>query len=1152
MTINTDITMHSQRVPYIPAGCVGISQQDCHISEEDWLSEENRTWRSFMRYHDTLNNGGHAIPSDTPYINPNLQESLFQSSKLSPLGKLFQARWCKLEFCVSTLGQQLGIVRVYLLPDDVLRRSVDRSDSSLEKARLFVLRSLDYSPCAWKAIKEPDHSGRPVLEDPSSIDNEKDVSLLELFNTIPSPCPDLNAVDEPYTQDAMYNLMESQVPGLKTTLYSHQRRSAALMLQKETQPGQILDPRLLHLRDTNGSHWYMDPVTGVVLLEPRYYDGVSGGILAEQMGAGKTAICLALMLATKHLPTSPPDFYKAGEPPVRRRIASLADMAASCATRHAVPWKSHFEAWKEQHGYEFSHCNDALSRNRGYYFLPAPEPRRGGRSNRSPCHVPPKKIYLSSASVVIVPNNLVAQWKQEINKHTEGLKVLILGKNDETPSLEDILTYDVLLFSQTRFEMIHKQFAGVEGSVFASIHFKRCIVDEGHKLGNSKMSNRSNLLIGLDSMHFSSRWIVTGTPSHGLYGVENPQAAATHPHTPSTQSPTPDNKTNQTKKSSTDEKSDLERIGSIAALYLKARPWANTVIESGDTLADWTTYLMLPKHSSKSQGRWNCLESTLNSLIIRHRISEIGALLPSVNEKIIVLDGSYQDQLSLNLFSMMIVFNSVQSQREDMDYFFHQKQRKALLQIVQNLKQASFFGGSFFTVDEIAKSVETAEKFLVERKVPISSEDESLLQEAIQFGNLAMSNKLRNLTNQFHEMAVSVTGFPGNAGESWSLDGASAENGICTSTSMLLSLQKLIYNAAGSEEKLNSLLNGELISEGALERIKLLNAAAPEKDSKSKDKSSETLAGNTKLGDDSPKKARSHGVNGIEPRTLAAESFVGPLEQTKITATVSAKLSYLIDNLVKYQEEEKIIVFYENENVAWYLASMLDVLQIQHLIYAKSLKAERRAQYVNTFNHNDKFRVLLMDISQAAFGLDMREASRIYFINPVLNPQVEAQAIGRARRISQKKPVWVETLVLKNSLDEVILERKGQMTQADHRHVKSILDVRPIFNWIKNTKISPMGSSSDSYTSQMATLHTAQAVFGRGFGVTSHPDEDIILDENRTPDKRLPVQRLPVLQKKRPYEVGPGSEGMKTDENAAVSKREVISQPARRVRFAAD
>ncbi|KAL7945975.1 P-loop containing nucleoside triphosphate hydrolase protein [Trichoderma barbatum] len=1139
--------MPSQRVPYIPVGCIGISQHESNVNNENWLSIENRTWRSFLRHNDALNNGGHVIESDTPYIDPSLQESLLKSSKISPLSRLFYARWCKLEFCVTALGDQQGIVRVYLLPDDILRRSVDRSDPSLQKVRLLVLRSLDYSPDAWEAIKKPDQSGLPVLEDPSSIDNAKDITLLQLFNTIPSPSPDLNIIAEPYTQDAMYNLMESKVPGLKTGLYSHQRRSAALMLQKEAQPGQILDPRLLHLRDTRGSHWYMDPVTGAVLLGERYYDGVSGGILAEQMGSGKTAICLALMLATKHLPTSPPDFYKAGEPPIRRRIASLADMAASCATRHAVPWKSHFEAWKDQHGYEFSHCNDALARNRGYYFLPAPEPRRGGRY-KNPCHVPPKKIYLSSASVVVVPNNLVAQWKQEIDKHTEGLKVLALGKKDETPSLENILACDILLFSQSRFEMIHKQFAGIDGSVLSSIHFKRCIVDEGHKLGNSRMSNKSNLLIGLDSMHFSSRWIVTGTPSHGLYGVEKSKAAATLSHSPNGHSlPKPNNTTKETNKSSTDEKNDLERIGAIAALYLKARPWANTVVEGGDTVADWTTYLMLPKHSPRSQGRWNCLESTLNSLIIRHRISEIGTLLPSVNEKIVVLDGSYQDQLSLNLFSMMIVFNSVQSQREDMDYFFHQKQRKALLQIVQNLKQASFFGGSFFTAEEIAKSVETAEKFLEERKFPVSPEDESLLQEAIQFGNLAMRNKLRNLTNQFHEMAVSVTGFPGNAGESWSLDGATAENGICTSTSMLLSLQKLIYNAAASEEKLNSLLNGELISEGTVERSKLLNAAAPEKDSKSKEKPSGTLAGNTKLGEDSPKKVRSHGVNGIEPRTLPAENVAGPLEQTRITATVSAKLSYLIDSLVKYQEEEKIIVFYENENVAWYLASMLDVLQIQHLIYAKSLKAERRAQYVNTFNYNEKFRVLLMDISQAAFGLDMREASRIYFINPVLNPQVEAQAIGRARRISQKKPVWVETLVLKNSLDEVILERKGQMTQAEHRHVKSILDVRPIFNWIKNTKVIPMNSSNDNYISQMATLQTAQAVFGRGFGVTMHPDDDIILDENRSPNKKLPV-----LQKKRTYEAGPGSKGMVTDESAAISQNEVMSQPARRVRFAVE
>lgn len=1133
--------MHSE-VPYIPVGCIGISQDESQISRHDWLTLDHRGWQRLGRHGSTISNSDCEAKPGELCLDPRIQTSLLTAPKLLSLARLFHAQWCQLEFCVSTLDEELGIIRVYLLPDDVQRRSIDRTCTKLPKDRVKVLRCLDYSPCAWKAVKLPEETGRPVLECPNTDENDKEISLLQLFNTIPSPCPDLDSINEPYTLDTMYNLMESKVPGLKTELYLYQRRSAALMVQKEVQPGQTLDPRLLHLRDTHGSSWYMDHVTGAVLLDPRYYDAVSGGILAEQMGSGKTIICLALILATMHLPTHPPDFYKEGQPPVRQRIASLADMAASCATRHAVPWRSYFEVWKARHGYEFTHCNDILSRNPGHYFLPTREPLRSGRRSAGVTTPPPEKVYLSPASVVIVPDNLLAQWKQEIKKHTEGLKAIVLRRGDKLPSHDELLTCDMVLFSQSRFESVVKQDGGVSRSVLSSLHFKRCIVDEGHRLGNSRIRKKSNLLIGLESMHFSSRWIVTGTPSHGLYGVESSDVSTAPSHT------------NHSNSSTQMERQDLERIGAIAALYLKARPWANIEIENGDTVADWTEYLMLPKHHPRGQGRWENVESTLNSLIIRHRMSEIDTLLPFVNEKVVVLEGSFQDQLSLNLFSMMIVFNSVQSQRTDMDYFFHQKQRKALLQIVHNLKQASFFGGSFFTAEEIAKSVETAEKFLAERKFPISPEDESLLQQAIQFGNLAMHNRLRNLTNQFHEMAVSITGFPGNAGASWSLDGAAMDGSICTSTSMLLSLQSLVYKAAGSEEKFNSLLNGELISEGALERSKLLDAAAPEKSSKSKEKSSGTLAGNTKLGDDSPKKVRSHGINGTEPKTLAVEPSAGHLEQTKITATVSAKLSYLVDCLGKYQEDEKIIVFYENENVAWYLASMLDVLQIQHLIYAKSLSTERRAQYVNTFNHNEKFRVLLMDISQAAFGLDMREASRIYFINPVLNPQVEAQAIGRVRRISQKKPVSVETLVLKNSLDEVILERKKQMTHEEHRRAKSILDVRPIYNWIKNARVTPMNSSEDDYTLQMATLQTTQPVFGRGFGVATHPDDGIILDEKRAPNNEPSGHQKPLMVSKvlkRSYDNGPGRGGLtRDDECDATSQLEPTSQPTRRVRFA--
>ncbi|KAI5466346.1 P-loop containing nucleoside triphosphate hydrolase protein [Mariannaea sp. PMI_226] len=1141
--------MHSSAAKYIPVGSVLLRKDEFNPPIQFWEAEFFQQWRSLSLVRDQQ------LDSDTehPLSDRTWEHHLLKTRQLSPYARLFHQSWIKLEFKINDGSDDVGTIRVYFLPDDVHRSVMDRSDPSLLKTRQIILGELDYSPSAWNGNPSSPRLRNPVLVDDSSKDDEEEMSLLQLFNTIPSPNPNPNVVTEPHSRGAMCSLLGSSVPGLRTQLYEYQRRSAALMLQKEISPGHVLDPRLLHVLDQNGSSWYLDPVAGTVLIEPRYYDGVSGGILAEEMGSGKTIICLALILATRDLPAQPPEHYRAGEAPRRRKIASLADMAASCATRNSVPWKPYFDVYKEQLGEEFTHCIEALERNPGHYLLPAPVPIRVGRRKDRPLP-PPKFIYLSSASLVVVPNNLLAQWKQEIRKHTDGLEVIVITKDDPIPSLEALLRCDLIIFSQTRFEKLGKLESDLGESTLSQVHFKRCIVDEGHKLGNSRISNRSNLLIGLNSLNFSSRWIVTGTPSHGLFGVDtSPRGSATSGN-PTSQDNIKD--TNGSNESLIEmERKDLERIGSITALFLKARPWANTITDAGDTLANWSTYLMLPKHNSKSRGRWDCLRSTVNTLIIRHRLDEVASLLPSVNERVVVLDGSYQDQMSLNIFSMMIIFNAVQSQRTDMDYFFHPRQRKSLLQIVQNLKQASFFGGSFYKSEEIENAIETAEGFLRDKKVPISDEDQKLLEQAIEFGRLILSNHLRRLSNQFHDIPISAHGFPNSIGRSWSLDGE-VETVVCSSSSMLLALQKLIHKSASNPEALNSLLNGQLEQEGILARDRMLEPQQSE-GKPSKEKSSQTLAGNTKIGDDSGHKIRPQGANAVASmKEIPTDMFLGPLEKATISSTASAKLSYLIDSIVKFQDDEKIIVFYENENVAWYLASMLDVLQIQHLIYAKGLTTERKAQYVNTFHHNPDFRVLLMDISQAAFGLDMREASRIYFINPVLNPQVEAQAIGRVRRISQQKPVSVETLVLKNSIEEVILERKQHMSQAEHRRVKSILDIRPIYDWIKNAKINPLPEGQLDKMSQMAPLHSPQYVFGRGFGRDMHPDDGLILHEgDKINVDVMETRKTSELRydMKRPYDVGPGVDNnLQAKVNSrSLDIRDHVTRPSKSVRFAA-
>lgn len=177
-----------------------------------------------------------------------------------------------------------------------------------------------------------------------------------------------------------------------------------------------------------------------------------------------------------------------------------------------------------------------------------------------------------------------------------------------------------------------------------------------------------------------------------------------------------------------------------------------------------------------------------------------------------------------------------------------------------------------------------------------------------------------------------------------------------------------------------------------------------------------------------------------------------------------------------------------------------------------------------------------MDLSQAAVGLDMRAASRIYFINPVLNPQIQAQAIGRARRISQQKSVTVETLVLRGSIEEVIVERKKSMTQIEHWKCKTILDDRPIYNWILNAGIMPLPEDAKDNLSQSVPLKHPQPVFRGGFGRIQHPDQDLVMhnDDPRLPANNQPAEARPANLKR----------------SHSPELQEAAPRPARRVRIA--
>lgn len=1011
---------------------------------------------------------------------------------IRPYSKLLDNRWCHFEIIGSSDDHNVAIVRVHVLPDDSFNSLVPRGDPGLRGKKRTLLASLDYSPSTWRGW--PKH-GAPLSfprlspqNEPSQGFPQHDGSLLAMFNSIPSPRPDLSLVQDRITKEAMASLLSGTVKCLKTELYPYQCRSAAMMVQKEEYPGEILDPRLVQVLDQHETTWYYDSNTGDARLCSRRYDHICGGILAEEMGSGKTLISLSLIAATRDQPAVIPEIFRCGNlTGTRPTVGSLMDMAASVATKSGVSWKRYIDS-------RYRNCIRAIERNPGWYSLPRPQGARTSRRTGAEISLPPTRIFISHASLIIVPPNLLTQWVQEISKHTKGLVVLEIASkkirgaaSNSIPCIDDLIHCDIAICTVTRLETIwsnHKRLEA-DGSYsldcsLGQVQFKRCIVDEGHKLGNIRLSSvRTDLLQALEALHVNARWIVTGTPAKGLFGMEKSS----------------DFNTTLAESSTKQESEDLKRIGSIATFYLKARPWSNATQSHRDTLADWRNYMV--------QGRKDCLASTFNSLIIRHQLSEISHMLPAVDSKIVKLEGSYQDKLCMNLFSMMIIFNAVQSQRTDQDYFFHPRNRKFMLELVNNLRQAIFFGGSFFSQSEIQKSVETAERFLEEKAVPISEIDEALLKTSINLGKIAVGNKIKRAANVFHEMPIYVDQFPGGCSTAWSVDETTGNGPLCTNWKLVIAAQRTLRPFLGSTAVLNTYLNsGSFVTEGLSAQGRAIHDAQPSQSPSTGRKAEKTLAGNTKLGEDHINPRRGHAAIKLDgkgiltpPQTPQGDIEIAePLAETRLTSTVSAKLSYLIDEIASHQKEEQMIVFYDNDNIAWYLAGVLEMLQIHHLIYSKGISVDRRARYVSTFTHSSKFRVLLMDITEAAFGLDMKSASRIYFISPVLDPQVEAQAIGRVRRISQQKRVTVETLVLKDSIEELIIERKMNMTQAEHRRCKTVLDDRPIYDWILNARIVPLPDvSNDDGPAQMAPLAIPQYVFGREFGrKVVDPDEDIL------------------------------------------------------------
>jgi SNF2 family DNA or RNA helicase len=81
---------------------------------------------------------------------------------------------------------------------------------------------------------------------------------------------------------------------------------------------------------------------------------------------------------------------------------------------------------------------------------------------------------------------------------------------------------------------------------------------------------------------------------------------------------------------------------------------------------------------------------------------------------------------------------------------------------------------------------------------------------------------------------------------------------------------------------------------------------------------------------------------------------------------------------------------------------------------------------VRRFQEDPDCKVFLISLKAGGLGLNLTAADYIFLLDPWWNPAVESQAIDRAHRIGQTRPVFAYRLIARDTVEEKVLELQAR------------------------------------------------------------------------------------------------------------------------------
>lgn len=165
----------------------------------------------------------------------------------------------------------------------------------------------------------------------------------------------------------------------------------------------------------------------------------------------------------------------------------------------------------------------------------------------------------------------------------------------------------------------------------------------------------------------------------------------------------------------------------------------------------------------------------------------------------------------------------------------------------------------------------------------------------------------------------------------------------------------------------------------------------------------------------------------------ARRQYLRRLEREWETSGKIEKVMDILQATQDRKENEKTIIFSQ-------FTSLLDLLEIPisrklwgYKRYDGSMNSDARNEAVIEFSDNPRCKIMLVSLKAGNSGLNLVAASQVILFDPFWNPYIEEQAIDRAHRIGQMRPVQVHRILVPDTVEDRILalqEKKRELIEG--------------------------------------------------------------------------------------------------------------------------